>query len=240
MARHRLEQGQGQTSCDSSSQDKSDGGAANGIQGGAVVTLKKRCIHDGDYCRFACQVDSCIKKWHGQELDKPWSPVERYEYQVELLWGGEDNTLRELFIICVGLSGEMGEVAELLIDDTVENQRQSMLLELGDVLFYYVKLLHRYEFTLNSILGMTVPTSSMETKNSQELFVYMSYNIGEMLELVKKEVRDSKSVVHMKLKWHAVCMVNCIKSMSHNFDSSLEEVMTMNIVKLEKKWKPKF
>lgn len=66
--------------------------------------------------------------------------------------------LRQLFIMTTGLAGECGEVVELLKKHVRDNRldRDDLALELGDVLYYLVRIGQEFGFTLGEIQDRNV------------------------------------------------------------------------------------
>jgi NTP pyrophosphatase (non-canonical NTP hydrolase) len=70
----------------------------------------------------------------------------------------EDNFLRQLFIMSVGLGGEAGEVQEKLKKHVRDGKLDIPLLEkeLGDVLFYLTMIAHTFGRSLESVMAANV------------------------------------------------------------------------------------
>jgi NTP pyrophosphatase (non-canonical NTP hydrolase) len=68
------------------------------------------------------------------------------------------DSLRDLYIMTVGLGGEAGEVQELLKKHVRDGRldTQDLLLELGDVLHYLTRIAGRFGFTLDDVMEANV------------------------------------------------------------------------------------
>jgi len=66
----------------------------------------------------------------------------------------KDDPGTTLLVNIAGLTGEAGEVAELVKKQSRDGRyvKSDMLLELGDVLHYLTAMSHRYGFTLEDIM----------------------------------------------------------------------------------------
>lgn len=61
-----------------------------------------------------------------------------------------------LFVITAGLSGEVGEVMELLkkhIRDNTPIDKQRLACELGDVLVYLIRIANRFDLTFDDVVN---------------------------------------------------------------------------------------
>jgi NTP pyrophosphatase (non-canonical NTP hydrolase) len=75
-----------------------------------------------------------------------------------------DDPDRSFMIEALGLAGEAGEVVDRLKkmvrngsrDRDITEQRMQLLLEMGDLMFYYFRLMDRYDFTLEQIMEANV------------------------------------------------------------------------------------
>ena len=70
----------------------------------------------------------------------------------------QDNPLRDLFVMTVGLGGETGEVLELLKKHVRDGHidRDDLALELGDVLHYLTRIALQYGFDLQEIMALNM------------------------------------------------------------------------------------
>jgi len=85
--------------------------------------------------------------------------VREYEKFVKDFWTSrrvedESNELRQKFIMTVGLGGEVGEVLELLKKDVRDGKLDvdDLALELGDVLYYLVKIADSHGLRLKDLM----------------------------------------------------------------------------------------
>ena len=71
---------------------------------------------------------------------------------------GEEFTLRDDFIMTVGLGGETGEVLEILKKNVRDGKLDKTHLteELGDVLYYLTMIAARHEIRLSDIIDANV------------------------------------------------------------------------------------
>ena len=86
------------------------------------------------------------------------SLIAKYTRFVQENWKGGGNFFKELFLMTSGLMGETGEVIDAMkkeIRDDV-SKRDLIGLELGDVLYYLVKIADFYGFTLDDLMEMNM------------------------------------------------------------------------------------
>lgn len=86
--------------------------------------------------------------------------TEEYQHWVEQNWNcrgydREPDEMRELFIMSVGIGGEVGEVQELLKKHVRDGRdiHDDLLLELGDVLHYLTRIATQFGFTLDQVMA---------------------------------------------------------------------------------------
>ena len=85
--------------------------------------------------------------------------INEYQAWVRDSWSGrpleEQGNLRDLFIMCTGLAGEVGEVLEPIkkeIRDGKLVDAQDLTLELGDVLYYLTRIALYYGVELREVV----------------------------------------------------------------------------------------
>ena len=83
-----------------------------------------------------------------------------YQQWVNLNWNRrgyerEQNELRELYIMGLGIGGEAGEVQELLKKHVRDDREivDDLLLELGDVLHYLTRIASQFGITLEEVMA---------------------------------------------------------------------------------------
>jgi NTP pyrophosphatase (non-canonical NTP hydrolase) len=92
--------------------------------------------------------------------------INEYQAWVRLKWNKSSNqelTLRDDFIMTVGLAGETGEVMEILkkkvrdgsmyFDD---KKKEHLIEELGDVFYYLTMICSRQDITLQQVIDTNV------------------------------------------------------------------------------------
>jgi len=81
-------------------------------------------------------------------------------YEQEVLRTCSVSSKRDHFLMAsLGLSGEVGEITDLLkkhLFHSHELDREKVILELGDVLWYLTELAHALETTLDAVLEKNV------------------------------------------------------------------------------------
>jgi len=86
-----------------------------------------------------------------------------FQYWVETGWtrkvNTEHDTLRELAVMSLGLAGEVGEVTEHIKKEIRGDgpvDRNALLLELGDVLYYLCRVASHYGLEMDSVMDANV------------------------------------------------------------------------------------
>lgn len=101
-----------------------------------------------------------------QFVDDVWlsSPDPVYENE----WHRKYMELRDLFVMSAGVGGESGEVLEkikkFVRDGTLD--MPNLAKELGDVLYYIVKIAHRHGLTLQDVIDINVMKLSARLANN--------------------------------------------------------------------------
>ena len=86
------------------------------------------------------------------------SILKTYRRFVQENWKGGGNLFKELFLMTSGLMGETGAVIDAMgkeMRDGVD-KRDEIGLELGDVLYYLVKIADYYDFTIEELIEMNM------------------------------------------------------------------------------------
>jgi NTP pyrophosphatase (non-canonical NTP hydrolase) len=83
------------------------------------------------------------------------------QYQAEILrtYAGPDDLPNKLTLAALGMSGEAGEVADLVKKHLFQGHpldRQQLLDELGDILWYYMLLCQAQGYTLTEIMACNI------------------------------------------------------------------------------------
>jgi len=85
-----------------------------------------------------------------------------YRLRGSELWLRSENEQMELFHAALGLTGEAGEVADLIKKANFtkkrapENFKEELLLELGDVLYYLDRIAQLHDFSLADIMEANI------------------------------------------------------------------------------------
>lgn len=79
-------------------------------------------------------------------------------------------TLRDDYIMTAGLGGETGEVLELLKKNVRDGvlDKEELVKELGDVLFYLTMICSRNNITLNEVMVTNVTKLTMRRAKKRE------------------------------------------------------------------------
>lgn len=96
--------------------------------------------------------------------DKVISTMNDYVDWVPTMWSGKKNKkygLRDDFVMTVGLAGEVGEVLEIIKKHVRSTRKkvyneQHLIEEMGDVLYYWCMIAHRYNLSLDDIINANV------------------------------------------------------------------------------------
>lgn len=106
----------------------------------------------------------------------------------------EQNDLRQKFIMTVGLGGECGEVLELLKKEVRDGvlDKMELSLELGDVLYYIVKIAKSNGLTLNDLMVRNKTKLELRRKYGKQ-----KIESGWLIE--------SKSIINNQLMWLKSC-----------------------------------
>src|ERR1700674_4172326 len=90
-------------------------------------------------------------------------PIETFQWWVKDGWtrkvGSETDALRELFVMTVGLPGEVGEVLEHIKKEVRGDgplDRSKLELELGDVLHYLCRIASHYDISISDVMRANV------------------------------------------------------------------------------------
>ncbi len=126
---------------------------------------------------------------------------------------------------CLGLAGELGEVAELFVG----NSRATLAKELGDVLWYVAALAWHYDTKVCDLLSDAPVVGSSV---AEVLIVHMSAHFGKAIDHVKK------------LEWHGGEVdpglvlrslrdgLGAWKALARTYALSPDDIMAANIAKL--------
>ena len=93
--------------------------------------------------KWRCQVKGCGHEWEG-----------RLSHRLAGR-GCRVCGFRTLYVITVGLAGEVGDVMELLkkhIRDNTPIDKQHLACELGDVLVYLIRIANRFDLTFDEVV----------------------------------------------------------------------------------------
>ena len=87
--------------------------------------------------------------------------IDTYQEWVVSMWNGKPSrfTLRDDYIMSVGLGGETGEVLELLkknVRDGKDINKDDLTKELGDVLYYLFMIAHRNNISASNIIRTNI------------------------------------------------------------------------------------
>ncbi len=89
--------------------------------------------------------------------------INQFQEWVELGWtrkvDSEQDAVRELAVMTLGLAGETGEVIEPIKKEIRGDgplDRQKLKLELGDVLHYLVRIASHYEISMTDVMRANV------------------------------------------------------------------------------------
>lgn len=155
-----------------------------------------------------------------------------YEHFVLEGWSGgtgKNPDLRSLFIMTSGLAGETGEVME----EITAGSQEALLLELGDVYHYCVRLALAYDM-ISADLHDAANRKVEPIKNVSDLdriakeFVVYS---GRASDLVKKHVRDGKDIV-APLKLALGGVISRLLGIGLHYGFGLVEIKRANVKKL--------
>lgn len=101
-----------------------------------------------------------------EKIDAGKDLLDLYQAWVHRMWNWQDGhetpppfTLRDDYLMCLGLGGETGEVLEILKKAERKHKPVDLLHlgeELGDVLYYLVIIASRYKLNFAEILAQNV------------------------------------------------------------------------------------
>ncbi len=114
--------------------------------------------------------------------------------------GADGFAERDTAVMSLGLPGEAGEVLELVaahpvIDDAV---RAELMLELGDTLYYLVRLMRAFDYTPSTlwpartrpVSPMSVVSGKVSSNVALRQAVALSVAVSKVAEVLKKRIRD--------------------------------------------------
>lgn len=85
-------------------------------------------------------------------------------------WQGyRRDDLEQMYIITAGLAGETGEVIEILKKRVRDGKfdRDDLILELGDVVHYWCRILNRFDITPDQVFAANV--AKLEARDREKL-----------------------------------------------------------------------
>lgn len=150
-----------------------------------------------------------------------------------------------LTYVTIGLVNEAGEVAgkAVHIDEmcsNVEIPRYDILDELGDVMWYLAELSWLLGFELGEIYNMTKPTDRELTYDKRifisQLSLHLTHKTGLAAGKIKKYLRGDYELtnrIKQAIGKYLSDSMNIIEMFAKDLDSSIQEVMVMNKIKLE-------
>lgn len=128
-----------------------------------------------------------------------------------------------------GVLGLCEEVAELLrARRSSEPDREKILLEAGDVLWYFGYTAMAYGFSLKEIAGERERVES-------DCVPLLSDNAGKIAGILKKEIFH-QSPADEKMRASMVSLFSCLYGVCSSHGISMEEVMDANNAKLLKRY----
>ena len=162
---------------------------------------------------------------------KPEVLLSNYTEWTDTVWlkhlGNEGFSQRnsDLFVICLGLGGELGEVAE----EISNKNKDKILLELGDVAFYLARIVNFFNIKTEDIISDKIISSQTNDGNNH---LKLCTSIGRTLDVVKKNIRDGKldsNKLNSSISQSLVNLINLSSDYGYSFKDILVKNMEKNI-----------
>lgn len=154
------------------------------------------------------------------------------EYQTAAVRTAGDTSLG---VLALGLAGEAGEVADIVIDEQIGDGyelSQRIAKELGDVLWYTAALAYAHGFELASLLGSRKRDTAELLASNFRLTLKMCGHVGRLADHVKKHLGhghdlDLKLIgdALSEILWH-------IMAIGMRFGQPLARISEINVEKL--------
>lgn len=156
------------------------------------------------------------------------TPAEYEQFVVDIWVDGSDIgvnrlDLRGLFICCTGLAGEAGEALEVLHDN------EALADELGDVLYYLVRIAAHYGIRFESILCQRYELSDCPAMDLPKA-------IGRVLEHIKKAVRKDVGVHRPTVRRLMGDVMKAMLQLAEDRGFWLEAMIAANHAKLSERY----
>jgi len=131
----------------------------------------------------------------------------------------------------LGMAGEAVELFEKLQifhKSRDDKDKDAVVLELGDFLWYFSAILHEMEIDFGKF-------SYKETSSFWGLSLFLE--IGMILDRIKKMFRDNKGKMNLRtrfsIEYHMSKILSLVVELSNDLNVRLETVMRLNIKKLK-------
>ncbi len=137
----------------------------------------------------------------------------------------------------LGLCGEMGELFEAI--RSVHN-RENVIKEIGDCLWYIANVANDADLTLSKVCDNDVGFTCLDRHaywTIEEAKTKLGVSVGAVAEAVKKTIRDNHGALKRKkrkLIKHALYdTMSVLRCFAEEFDTTLEECAKANLEKLK-------
>ena len=179
-------------------------------------------------------------------LDTPWSRVDRevkrYRDLVpRTLLDRPEAPISDKDIMCiwnvVGLAGEAGEIAELIVDSP--HRKDKIADELGDAIWYVAALCEKVSFSFPKIVQLADREPFLYT-TAEPLPLRLCIHTGKVVELFKKGVFHRHGLDRDTLELELINCMTFILGIAAEHELRLTKILKGNIKKLDVRYKKSF
>jgi len=132
--------------------------------------------------------------------------------------------------------GIAGEACELLVKVSLGAEPDEVIKEVGDVLWYTANVAADLGFSLSDVAGVDYFADLPGYPAANSVEAMLLEGVGEVCETVKKAIRDNQGVFDeprlAKVKNGLHVIVNSLKELCFEYDTTLEDAAQRNLEKL--------
>lgn len=156
-------------------------------------------------------------------LDRPEAPIS--DKDIMCIWN------------VIGLAGEAGEIAELIVDSP--HRKDKIADELGDAIWYITALCEKLSFSFPKIVQLADREPFLYT-TAKPLALRLCIHVGKAVDIVKKGIFHRHGLDRDTLELELINCMTFILGIAAEHELRLTKILKGNIKKLERRYKSGF